>query len=259
MTLEALSDAGTKEALVRRLTAMADDELLLGHRNSEWTGHGPMLEEDIALANLAQDEIGHAVLWYGVRSGLDGADPDDLAFRRDPPDFLSSRFVELPRGDWAFTMLRQFLYDCYEAEALPRLARSSHQPLADAAAKAHREELFHMRHTSLWAKRLGRGTQESRRRSIAALSTLWRQFGEMLAPLPGDEALEAAGVLPDWSTLPTSVVRRTRSALVEAELDPGHDPAVPARAEREQGSEARTELLSTMQAVARADPDAAVW
>ena len=253
------SDAQVSQALAYRLTAMGDDELLLGHRNSEWTGHGPMLEEDIALSNLAQDEIGHAVMWYGVRGELDGSDPDDLAFRRDPAQFLSSTFVELPRGDWAFTMLRQFLFDCYEAESLPRLAQSAHRPLADAAAKAQREELFHLRHTGLWVKRLGLGTDESHHRSVAALTAMWEAFGRLLAPLPGDEHLVGAGVLPDWSTLPAAVFGRVRTALAAAGLDPGEDPVVPPLAQRDTVTNARTELLGTMQAVARADPEAVIW
>lgn len=259
MTAQAALEPQVAQALIARLTAMGDDELLLGHRNSEWTGHGPMLEEDIALSNLAQDEIGHAVLWYGLRAELDGSDPDDLAFRRDASGFLSCAFVELPRGDWAFTMLRQFLFDCYEAEALPRLERSGHRPLAAAAAKARREELFHLRHTGLWVKRLGLGTDESRRRSVAALSVLWDDFGGLLAPLPGDGLLVEAGVLPDWSSLAAAVVSRVRSALAAADLDPGSDPVVPPLARRETASEARTELLGTMQEVARADPEAVTW
>src|SRR5690606_26798434 len=146
-----------------------------------------------------------------------GSDPDDLAFRRDASGFLSCAFVELPRGDWAFTMLRQFLFDCYEAEALPRLERSGHRPLAAAAAKARREELFHLRHTGLWVKRLGLGTDESRRRSVAALSVLWDDFGGLLAPLPGDGLLVEAGVLPDWSSLAAAVFSRVRSALAAAD------------------------------------------
>lgn len=251
--------AEVRAALIERLTAMADDELLLGHRDSEWTGHGPLLEEDIALANLAQDEIGHAALWYGLRQALDGSDPDALAFRRDPDGFRSSLIVELPRGDWAFTMLRQFLFDCYEAEALPRLARSAYAPLAEAAAKAHREELFHLRHAGLWVRRLGLGTAESRARATRALDELWAALGGLLAPLPGDALLEAEGVLPDWGAVAEATIARARRALAEASIDPGFDPEVPPASSREAVSEHRRELLGTMQSVARADPEAVAW
>lgn len=248
-----------RDALVARLTALADDELLLGHRDSEWTSHGPLLEEDIAISNLAQDEIGHAVLWYEVRARLDGSDPNDLAFHRDPEGFRSCLLVEMPRGDWAFTMLRQFLFDCYEAEALPRLARSPYPPLAEAAAKAHREELFHLRHAGLWVRRLGLGTEESRSRALAALGVLWPEVGGLLAPLPTDADLVAAGYLPDWEALPGAVVARARAALGAADLDPGRDPVVPAVNARDRVSPQRAELLATLQSVARADPEAVVW
>lgn len=252
-------EGAVRRALVERLTALGDDELLLGHRDSEWTGHAPLLEEDIALANLAQDEIGHALLWYSLREGLDGSDPDDLAFRRDPEAFRSCRLVEMPRGDWAFTMLRQFVFDCYEAEALPRLCRSVYAPLAEVAAKAHREELFHLRHGGLWVKRLGLGTEEARSRSRAALHAIWPELGGLLAPLPGDALLAAEGYLPDWDTLASAVVRRVRDALGAAGIDPGHDPVLPAASTREESGQHRKELLATMQAVARADPEAASW
>ncbi|HEX7000761.1 MAG TPA: 1,2-phenylacetyl-CoA epoxidase subunit PaaC [Trueperaceae bacterium] len=250
--------ADVTSALIARLTAMADDELLLGHRDSEWTGHGPLLEEDIALANLAQDEIGHAVLWYGARSQLDGADPDALAFARPAEDFLSCAFVEQPRGDWAFTLLRQFLFDTYEAEVLARLERSPHAPLAEAAAKARREELFHLRHTGMWVRRLGLGTEESRRRSLDALQVLWPLYHGLVAALPGDGVLVEAGVLPDWETLRGATFDRARTALVAAELDPGRDPD-PTAAERDVVREQRRELLATLQEVARQDPEAAAW
>ncbi|MDX1523563.1 MAG: Phenylacetic acid catabolic protein, partial [Anaerolineae bacterium] len=95
-----------KTALTARLTALADDELILAHRDSEWTGHAPILEEDIALANIAQDELGHATVFFGLLQDLTGADPDQIAFFRDAPDFRNAQLVELPKGDWAFTMLR---------------------------------------------------------------------------------------------------------------------------------------------------------
>src|SRR5215471_16608308 len=144
----------TPPALPTYLLALADDELLLGHRDSEWTGHAPILEEDIAFANLAQDEIGHAALWYGLLRNLDGSDPDRLIFFREPGAFRNAQLVELPKGDWAFSMLRQYLFDAAESVRLPLLAVSTHRPLAEAAAKIRPEELYHLRHTQAWIQRL---------------------------------------------------------------------------------------------------------
>ena len=124
-----------KQALIGKLTAMADDELILAHRNSEWTGHAPLLEEDIALANLAQDELGHATTLFGLGETLSGRTPDQMAFFRDAAAFRNVQLVELPRGDWAFTMLRQYLFDAYEHVLYAALQTSSYQPLQDFAAK----------------------------------------------------------------------------------------------------------------------------
>ncbi|HRP48297.1 MAG TPA: phenylacetate-CoA oxygenase subunit PaaC, partial [Trueperaceae bacterium] len=147
------------------------------------------LEEDIAIANVAQDEIGHAVAWLELRAALDGSDPDRLVFFRAASDYRSAWLSEQPRGDWAFTMLRQYLFDAYEAELLARLSASSYRPLADTAAKVAREELFHLRHSALWVERLAFGTDESRKRLQAALNELWPLMPQLLTALPGDALL----------------------------------------------------------------------
>ncbi len=258
----ALSPA-VRNALIDRLTAMADDELVLGHRDAEWTGHGPILEEDIALANLAQDEIGHATLWYGLRTELDGSDADRLVYFRDADGYRNAWLVEQPRGDWAFTMLRQFLFDGYEAELLARLQRSAYAPLAAAATKALREELFHLRHSGLWIERLARGTTESRARLDAAVRTLWPLMRQLLAPLPGDAVLVAAGIWPDPSELASAVVARAVAALAAAGVAlpdlPGGLAWLPGSDPRATHPGGLAEMLATMQAVARADPDATGW
>lgn len=251
-----------RAALIERLTALGDDELVLGHRNSEWTGHAPILEEDIAIANVAQDEIGHAVLWYGLVQQLDGTDPDELAFFREAADFRSSALVEQPKGDWAFTMLRQFLFDSYEAELLPRLMRSSYPPVAEVAAKVNREELFHLRHSALWLERLAHGTDESRRRLTEALATLWPLVPQLLAPLAGDATLTASGIYPDTTELEAAVMARVTAALQQVGVAP---PATNiAWRERQDARQQRPDgllavLLTEMQSVARGDPQAESW
>lgn len=253
-------------ALVERLTALADDELILGHRNAEWTGHAPILEEDIAIANVAQDEIGHAVLWYGLVQALTGQDPDQLAFFRDAHEFRSSALVEQPRGDWAFTMLRQYLFDTYESELLPRLIRSTFAPLSEVAAKANREELFHLRHSALWVERLAFGTEESKRRLQTALNDLWPLVPQLLATLPGDALLAAEGIYPESAELAGAVLTRLERELAQLELTlpttgvpdaPGAARTASTRSERGEGPLAA--LLAEMQSVARADPTAESW
>lgn len=250
-------DATLRAALIERLTAMADDELVLGHRDSEWTGHAPLLEEDIALANIAQDEIGHALLWLEARSELDGSDPDELAYLRDAGAYRNARMVELPRGDWAFTMLRQFLFDGFETELLARLPGSSYAPLAAAAAKAAKEEVFHLRHTGLWLERLALGTEESRARLQAALERLWPYVPQLAAALPGDGDLARAGIVPEPVELERAYLGRVRGALASVGLEPPDAPANPGG--RDRHGEALVALLIDMQAVARADPGARAW
>ncbi|RIH88170.1 1,2-phenylacetyl-CoA epoxidase, subunit C [Calidithermus terrae] len=247
-----------KQALVAKLTALADDELILAHRDSEWTGHGPILEEDIALANIAQDELGHATVWYGLRSALDGSDPDRLAFFRDAGEFRNCELVELPKGDWAFTMLRQYLFDVYEALWLSAATRSTYRPLAEAAAKVVREERFHLQHTQAWVERLGLGTEESRRRIQAALDEQWGYAQQLFVPLPGEALLVAEGIVPDLAEVKEAWLERTTEQLrksgLELPLKPGYQPA-----SRQAHTEHLWSLLAEMQSTARWDAEAKVW
>src|SRR5437588_1295990 len=187
-----------REALTSWLLAHADDQLILAHRSSEWTGHAPILEEDIALANIAQDELGHAIQWYGLLTDLRGEHsgyPDQLVYERGGADWRNCQLVELPNGDWAFTMLRQYLLDAYEHVLLEQLEHSQHQAVTAIAAKIRREELYHLRHSSTWVKRLALGTDESHRRIQAALDVQWPYVGQLFTQLQGDTLLVEAGYI----------------------------------------------------------------
>lgn len=246
-----------KTALIARLTALADDELILAHRNSEWTGHAPILEEDIAIANIAQDELGHATVFFKLLEALTGSDPDRMAFFREADKFRNVQLVELPNGDWAFTMLRQYLFDAYEYVLLTALADSQYRPLAEATAKIRPEELYHLRHSHAWVERLGLGTTESHERMQAALDTLWPYHQQLFDPLPEDEALQTAGYWPDMGHLKQSWLDIVSPHLKKAEL------TIPADAPfltdgRDQHTPHLTELLADMQQVARWEPEG-VW
>ncbi|MEK6596719.1 MAG: 1,2-phenylacetyl-CoA epoxidase subunit PaaC, partial [Gemmatimonadota bacterium] len=163
-------------ALFDYLLGLADDRLVLGHRLSEWCGHGPILEEDIALTNVSLDLIGSANLFYGLAGEVEGKgrDADALAYFREAVEFRSHPLVELPRGDYAFTMVRQFLFDVYSWQLLGALRQSQETRLGDIAAKAWKEAAYHLRHSSEWVVRFGDGTEESHRRAQTALDEAWR-------------------------------------------------------------------------------------
>ncbi|WP_407571997.1 1,2-phenylacetyl-CoA epoxidase subunit PaaC [Deinococcus altitudinis] len=246
--------AELRAALIARLTALADDELLLSHRLAEWTGHAPILEEDIALANIAQDELGHATSWLELRRVLDGSDPDRLAFHRPPAEFRNCALTELPKGDWAFTMLRQYLYDAWEAIYQDAARNSSYAPLAQAAALALREERFHLQHTALWVERLSMGTPESERRMKAALTQLWPYALGLFEPLEGEEMAIMAGVLPDPAALKRRWLELVTAGLTRFGMAPPDARPVP----RGTRTEHLAPLLAEFQQVARQHPEA-VW
>jgi len=245
----------THTAIAHYLTALADDELVLAHRDSEWTGHAPILEEDIAFSNIAQDEMGHALLWYNQLSGLTGLDPDRLVFFREASEFRNVQMVELPKGDWAFTILRQYLFDAYELVQLKWLERSPLPILADPAAKIRREEIYHFRHTGAWTQRLGMGTGESNRRMQRALDELWPFAGQLFSRNESTWPLVIAGTIPDpvdqWSEWQTLVVPFLTGSGLKL---PGEINSI--AAERTHHTDHLSDLLLDLQEVARSDPEA---
>ncbi len=190
---------GRERALALLLLSMADDEFVIGFSDSEWTGIGPILEEDVAISSLAQDELGHAQALYGllVNTVADGRDADAWAYDRPPEGYLHARLLDHHRGDWAMTIVRRYLYDTADAARLGALAGSSHQPLRELVAKIRREERYHLMHVQTWIERLADAGGESRARLVAALATLAPDAGTVLAPLPGDEALVRHGIVTE--------------------------------------------------------------
>jgi ring-1,2-phenylacetyl-CoA epoxidase subunit PaaC len=245
-------------ALAAQLLGMADDELVLGHRDSEWTGHAPILEEDIAFANLAQDELGHAIAWYGLVQSLSGEVSDDLVFFRERAAYRNVQLVELPNGDWAFSMLRQFLFDAAEAARLPLLAESAYAPLGAVAGKIRTEELYHYRHTRAWVKRLALGNDESHQRMQAALELAWPYVQQLFSPLPVEAELAAAGVIPPaadvyagWNEEVLPFLRSVGLTIPTT--------GVAATPRRDQHTEHLAALLADMQSVARLEAAGTPW
>jgi ring-1,2-phenylacetyl-CoA epoxidase subunit PaaC len=160
------------EALKELLYKMADDQLILGHRNSEWTGFGPLLEEDIAFSSMAQDKVGHSLAIYTMLHQLGEADPDTLGFTRNVQAFKNCQLVELPNGEYDFSIIRHFLFDTAEALRFELLTKSSYQPLAELAVKVTGELRYHTMHANYWVKKLGTATEESKARMQQSLNAL---------------------------------------------------------------------------------------
>lgn len=149
------------QPLKELLYKMADDQLILGHRNSEWTGMGPLLEEDIAFSSMAQDKVGQSLALYTLLNQLGESDPDTIAFTRNANQFHNCVLVELPNQEYDFSLIRHFLFDTAEALRFETLSRSSYEPLAQLATKIRGELRYHTLHANTWIKQLGSATPES--------------------------------------------------------------------------------------------------
>jgi ring-1,2-phenylacetyl-CoA epoxidase subunit PaaC len=180
---------------------LADDALILGHRLSEWCGHAPLLEEELALANIGLDLIGQARALYDYAGAIEGKghDQDALTYRRDAPQFRNLLLVEQPNGDFAMTIARQFLYSAYAAPFWAAMTGSDDATLAGIAATARHEAAYHLRHAGDWLIRLGDGTEESHRRAQDALDNLWPYIGEMFQG-------ENAGLRGEWDETVAAVL-----------------------------------------------------
>ncbi|MEM7035962.1 MAG: 1,2-phenylacetyl-CoA epoxidase subunit PaaC [Bacteroidota bacterium] len=188
----------TKDLLYR----IADDDLVIGHRNSEWTGLGPILEEDIAFSSMAQDEVGHAQAYYMLmHEWMNEPAPDTVAFNRSPEDFRSCRFVEAPIGDYAFSLVRHLLYDVAESLRLEHLSKGSFRPLAELSKKLLREERYHLLHATTWIRQLGNSTEEANRRLQEAFNTAYPMAFGMFEPTEFDDAIAEAGLQPKEAEL----------------------------------------------------------
>jgi ring-1,2-phenylacetyl-CoA epoxidase subunit PaaC len=240
--------------------ALADDALVLGHRLSEWSGQAPMLEEDIALSNLALDLIGQARAFYSYAGEIEGLgrDEDRLAYFRDARGFRNCLLVEQPNGDFAATMLRHLLFAAFQHRYYEAMTRSSDGRLAEIAAKAAKEMAYHVRHAGEWVIRLGDGTDESRGRALAALEDLWGLTGELFEMTAAERSFAAAGVVPDRVALKPQWDAAVASVLRDATLPLPKSRAMQTGGRLGQHTEYLDHLLATMQVLARQHPDA-VW
>ena len=181
VSLKVPPSEGFREAYTLHL---ADNALILGHRNSEWCGHGPVLEQDIAITNISLDLIGQARNFYQYAAQLkaNGSTEDSLAYLREKHEFKNCLLVEQPNGDWAKTILRQFFFNQYQYLLFQQLQNSKDEHLAAIAIKSLKETTYHLRWSSEWVIRLGDGTEESHKRMLKAIDELWMYTGELFIP-----------------------------------------------------------------------------
>ena len=249
-----------RDPAVQYLLRLGDTCLIQGQRLAEWCGHGPVLEEDIALTNMALDLVGQAraLLTRAGQADGQGHDEDQLAFLREERDYFNPTLVELPRGDFAFTMVRSAMVATLLKLVWERLATSSDAELAAIAGKAVKEARYHQQHAADWVARLGDGTGESRRRTQAALATLWRYMPELFVPDAVDEAAHAAGLGPRWADLREAWMAEMAQILAAADLAVPQESAFRSTGRQGVHSEHMGYILAEMQHLQRSFPGG-VW
>lgn len=247
------------QSLIAYTLHLADNALIIGHRNSEWCGHGPVLEQDIAISNIALDFIGQARNFYQYAAELtgNGATEDSLAYLRDVIDFKNALITELPNGDWAQTTLRQFLFSTYQYYFYQQLVHSKDAQLAAIASKSLKEVTYHLRWSSEWVIRLGDGTSESNRRINHALHEVWNFTGELFLPAAYETEMLEQGMGSDLKIVQQNWLQKTTEVFAEATL------TIPGKSWAQQGGKQgiHTEhlgyILAEMQFLQRAYPGAA--
>lgn len=245
-------------SLINYTLHLADNALILGHRNSEWCGHGPALEQDIAISNIALDGIGQArnLYQYAALLSNNGATEDSLAYLRDVIDFKNLLITELPNGDWAQTTLRQFLFSAYQFYFYQQLEKSADQQLAAIATKSLKEVTYHLRWSSEWVIRLGDGTAESHDKMVKALAEIWNYTGELFLPASYEKELAANGIAVDLSVIYPLWEQKVSDVFAEATI------AIPEKSFAQKGGKEgiHTEhlgyILAEMQFLQRAYPGA---
>ena len=238
---------------------LADNALILGHRNSEWTGHGPILEQDIALSNIALDLIGQArnFYQYAVQLKNDGSTEDTMAYLRDANEFRNCLLVEQSNGDWGKTVLRQFLFSVYQYQLYQQLQNCKNKAVASITEKGLKEVTYHTRWSSEWVIRLGDGTAESRSRMQNAVNELWQFTDELFIPAEFEIGLAQLGINIEFESIKKYWHDKVSSILTEATLS--MPTSVSEGKDSLNGKEGRhtdnlKDILTEMQSLQRAYP-----
>jgi len=203
------------DSLVSVLTALADDELILGHRHSEWTGFAPHIEEDVAFSSIAQDELGHAAAYYSIVASVTGGDPDHLALGREASEYRNAILCERGNKDWAYSLARHWLYDHADAVRLESLEGTAHAQLRALVNKMRREERYHLIHADAWMKRVAHGPVEGRTKLIEAMTSVYDDAMALFEPFESEDDAIKEG----WLVVPSDELRHRFVDRVTAALD----------------------------------------
>ena len=247
-----------EEALKDLLYKIADDQLIIGHRNSEWTGFGPLLEEDIAFSSMAQDKVGQSWQFYKLLHELGEPDPDTVAFMRNAGQFHNCQLVELPNGEYDFSLVRHFLFDTAELARFTMLAGSSYEPIAQLAKKIKGEIKYHTMHANTWIKQLGSATDESIERLQKSLVEAMPYALGIFDPSTYEEVLKEEGVFEGEEVLQERWLTKIEEVLGQTELKmPAVESMIPEFGGRYGvHTEHLQPLLDEMSEVFRVDPTA---
>lgn len=252
-----MADVEYKQELYQYLLRLADSSLTLGQRLAEWCGHGPYLEEDVALTNVSLDTFGHAQLFFQLACELSDVDtnPDQLAFLRDVHEFRNPIITELPKGDFAYTMLKQYLIDQFNLILYQGLTQSKSNPLAQSAQKCLMEVKYHLARSESWFKRLTLSTEEARSRMQKALDLLWFYTPELFEVDDGMKTLIDAKVIPNYSEIHQSWSVQVDQLLKTCGLEKPDSGWVATGGLEGQHSEHLGYMLAEMQFLPRAYPN----
>ena len=245
-------------ALFEYLLRLGDANLILSHRLSEWVGHAPAIEEELAIGNTALDLLGQAQLWLNLAAETknDGRDADKLAYLRDAGQYRNLLLVEQPNGDFAHTLTRQFFFDSFHYLLLDALAKSSNAAIAAIAAKAIKEVSYHLRRSRDWVITLGDGSDESHRRMLIAIDNLWAYTGELFEMDSVDSELLDAGIAANLAYLREPWLREINSTFAKATLTVPQNNWAQRGGKRGVHTEHLGFLLAEMQFLQRAYPNA---
>ncbi len=248
----------TQEALFQYILRIGDTNLILGQRLSEWTGHGPFLEEDLALTNITLDITGAAksFLEYAAKVEDKGRSEDDLAFLRNDRQFFNAQITELPNGDYARTIARQVLVDCFDYYFYQELSKSNDETLAGIAQKSLKEVTYHLRHTSAWLERFGDGTEESHNKVQLALNELWQYTNELFEMNEVDELLIKEGIAVDLNLVKTKWEKHISELVEKSTLTIPQNVFMQTGSRKGIHTEHLAFILAEMQALPRMYPDA---